>query len=54
MVADQARTMGDFVPPGLGGGCVMTGPLKNITANLGQTGTNLHAPLMASDITPGA
>jgi len=54
MVANNYGAMGGFIPPGLGGGCVKTGPFKNKTANLGPIGINLQAPLMASDITPGA
>lgn len=45
MVANHAGAMGGFTPAGLGGGCVETGPFKNMTVNLGPIGIQPVGPL---------
>jgi tyrosinase len=44
LIANHAGAMGGFIPAGLGGGCVETGPFKNMTVNLGPIGMQPVGP----------
>jgi tyrosinase len=44
MAANYAGAMGRIHPAGLGGGCVGTGPFKNMTMNLGRIGIEPVGP----------
>ncbi|KAK4159683.1 putative tyrosinase [Cladorrhinum sp. PSN259] len=41
------------IPPGNGGGCVMTGPFANMTVNLGLLAVSLRADNIAANFTDG-